>query len=196
MARNRKSKAQKASSSQVAEELDIPEEEQWRIIKDSGILGKVPQPPKEQDGNQEQEESTLGDEIFNASLLVIPMSFLLLLMEILVHYQYGRKPTYEALAERMLPGVPIISVLVFYTNRYKHYRQTQAVLFFLSVAVGSRFIWMIERASWRVVMKQCPPLATLWVYMILQLDLGPAVLGLFFVGIFVWATGLKLSLRP
>lgn len=87
----------------------------------------------------------------------------------------------------------------------------QAGLFLLSIAVGARFIWMINRANWRVVMKQvrtfthldrdrlrtaatqCPPLATLWVYCILQLDLGPAVLGLTFVAIYVWVTGLKLA---
>jgi len=39
---------------------------------------------------------------------------------------------------------------------------------------------------------QCPPLATIWVYTVLQLDLGPAVLNLVVVGIFVWLKGLKL----
>lgn len=193
MPRNRKAKSQKQETPQPTENIEISEEDQWRIIKDSGILNNLPQTHTAQQEDAEELDVTLADEIFNASLLVIPMSFLLLLMEILVHYQYGRKPTYEALAERMLPGVPIISIFVFYTNRYKQIRQMQAGLFLLSIAVGARFIWMINRANWRVVMKQCPPLATLWVYCILQLDLGPAVLGLTFVAIYVWVTGLKLA---
>lgn len=39
---------------------------------------------------------------------------------------------------------------------------------------------------------QCPPLATLWIYTIVQLDLGPAVLNLIFVGAYVWWKDLKL----
>ncbi|OCH93590.1 hypothetical protein OBBRIDRAFT_724594 [Obba rivulosa] len=193
MARNRKAKSQKPESLESTQNLEVSEEDQWRIIKDSGILNKLPQPPRPPEESAEERDLELGEEIFNASLLIIPMSFLLLLMEILVHYQYGRKPTYQALAERMFSGVPIISIFVFYTNRYKSYRQMQAVLFVLSIVVGARFIWMINHANWRVVMKQCPPLATLWIYSILQLDLGPATLGLLFVGIFTWVTGLKLS---
>lgn len=131
MPRNRKAKLQKPETPQPTENIEISEEDQWRIIKDSGILNNLPQTHTAQQEDAEELDVTLGDEIFNASLLVIPMSFLLLLMEMyvcstatdrartdsvpamrsLVHYQYGRKPTYEALAERMLPGVPSMSWL-------------------------------------------------------------------------------------
>lgn len=40
--------------------------------------------------------------------------------------------------------------------------------------------------------EQCPPLATIWVYTIVQLDLGPAVLGLLGVGAWTWWKGLVL----
>jgi hypothetical protein len=39
---------------------------------------------------------------------------------------------------------------------------------------------------------QCPPLGTIWVYTILQLDLVPAVLALAAVGFWVWWTGARL----
>lgn len=43
-------------------------------------------------------------------------------------------------------------------------------------------------------MLQCPPLATIWVYTIVQLELGPAVLSLGIVGIYVWLRGLRIML--
>jgi hypothetical protein len=42
-------------------------------------------------------------------------------------------------------------------------------------------------------MRQCPPLATLWIYTIVQLELAPATLSLITVGCFVWWNGLRLS---
>jgi hypothetical protein len=66
------------SESAVSHEplIEVPEEEQWRIIKQTGILEAA----KLQDQAVEDKIS-LGDEIFNAVLLLIPFSSLLLLME-------------------------------------------------------------------------------------------------------------------
>ncbi|OBZ71799.1 hypothetical protein A0H81_08290 [Grifola frondosa] len=125
MAKNRKGHSKPSSSSEQA--VEISEEEQWRIINDTGILKKVPQATQvEQLAEEEaEEESILANEIFNAVTLIIPMSSLLLLMEMyvsfirvcynkdlttsrdsLVHYQYGREPSYRDLMDRMLPSVP------------------------------------------------------------------------------------------
>lgn len=88
------------------------------------------------------------------------------------------------------------------------------MLFFLSLAVGPRLIWLVNMASWRVVMQQvrpltrslpqrrvtkevdaqCPPLSTLWVYVVIQLDLGPAFFSLVLVGTWLWWSGMKLVL--
>jgi hypothetical protein len=102
--------------------VDISEDDQWRIIQESGVLNKIaPEKPKAEDA--EPLLSPFTEECFAALSLIIPFSFLLLMMEMyvlyhvfffvmfrifhsLVHYQYGRKPTYEAITDRMIPGVP------------------------------------------------------------------------------------------
>ena|SRR5438270_13210067 len=58
--------------------IDIPEAEQWRLIKQTGILDAANRGRKE---TFVQEPVSLWDEIFNAVLLIIPFSSLLLLME-------------------------------------------------------------------------------------------------------------------
>ncbi|PPQ64712.1 hypothetical protein CVT24_008339 [Panaeolus cyanescens] len=164
--------------------IDIPEDEQWRIIKESGILNSVK--PETVPSQKEPEELTLGDEIFNAVLYIIPFSSLLILMEILVRQQYGRKATVDDLTERIISGVPILSIFIFYTMRYKPYRKMQIFLFIISVLCGSRLLYQVNNANWLTVMRQGPPFATVWIYTIVQLDLGPAVLALLTVASYCW----------
>lgn len=67
--------------------VDISEADQWRIIKESGILQQVPrvepvQNPSQATEEEEQLLSPLTEEIFSALSLIIPHSFLLLMMEL------------------------------------------------------------------------------------------------------------------
>ncbi|RPD61961.1 hypothetical protein L226DRAFT_535338 [Lentinus tigrinus ALCF2SS1-7] len=192
MTRNRKNVA-----SEKQDTVDIPEDEQWRIINQTGILKQVPRAAdREQrttEGSDEEEGlSPFAEEVFSAAMLTIPMSFLLLMMEILVHYQYGRRPETRELVDRLLPGVPIISLFVFYTNRYKLDKWVQTALFFVATFGGSRLVWLINRGNWIKVMQQSPPLATAWVFAVVQLNLLPACVSLLIVTAYSWYTGLKL----
>ncbi|TFK55751.1 hypothetical protein OE88DRAFT_1652205 [Heliocybe sulcata] len=179
------------------QKLDISEEEQWRIINQSGILRKIDAKTDSSipAGVEEEDEDgvSLGEEIFNALVYITPCSFLLLMMEILIHYQYGKRPSFDQLVNRMVSGVPILSIFVFYSIRYKQHRRTQFILFLMSLASGIRLIWLVNRGNWLTNMRQCPPLATAWIYTIVQLDLGPAVLSLGIVFSWVWWAGMKLN---
>ncbi|EIW61746.1 uncharacterized protein TRAVEDRAFT_117733 [Trametes versicolor FP-101664 SS1] len=203
-----------AASASKSSAIDIPEDEQWRIIEQTGILKQAgtsgSKVPAEGDDEEDYEISPLADEIFRALYLAIPMSFMLLLMEILVHNQYGRHATFDALRDRMLSGMPIIFVFVFYSelhqrtdtpatscllsNRYKTDKRMQAAFFWLSCIAGTRLIWLMNRGNWLVVMRQCPPIATAWIYAVVQLNLAPAVLSLVVAATFTWYKGYKLNI--
>ena len=79
MSRNRKFKTKAAEeTTQAANDIQISEEEQWRLVNETGILKDVmPRPNLVEEGK----ELSFGDEIFNAVLLIIPFSFLLLMFE-------------------------------------------------------------------------------------------------------------------
>jgi hypothetical protein len=62
----------------------ISEEEQRRLIQDSGILQKLPQSRGQTDPDDDNEQESFGDELFNAIILIMPFSFLLVLMEMCV----------------------------------------------------------------------------------------------------------------
>jgi len=94
-------------------DFQISKEEQLRLIEQTGILNRVSDrepransrstPPRE---NDDDGEYPLAEEIFSATTLLIPMSFLLLLMYILIHFQYGQEPSWGVISDRMLSSVP------------------------------------------------------------------------------------------
>jgi hypothetical protein len=86
MVRQRKQKADAAQQ-------DIPDEEKWKIIQQTGLLKKIPKEQKSakgtsNDGNDgagdEEPWSPLCDEIFNSTLYLIPFSSLYVVMEVYV----------------------------------------------------------------------------------------------------------------
>ncbi|KAF8268240.1 hypothetical protein EI94DRAFT_1800621 [Lactarius quietus] len=181
--------------------IQLSEEEQLRLIEQTGILNEIPVSGQKPEASstkphasveQEEEDYPLAEEVFAATTLLIPMSFLLLMMYILIHFQYGQKPSWDVITNRMLSRVPILAIFIFYTNRYKHKRWAQAGLFVLSVVSGTRMIYQVNYSNWLLNMQQCPPIGTIWVYTILQLDLGPSALALSTVGVWVWWTGARL----
>lgn len=88
MAKGRKANTKAPAKNKSPGNLELPEEEQWRIINETGILKKFPG-PRASDVVHEEEQTPFADEVFNAMLLIIPMSFLLLLMEMYVFAAYG-----------------------------------------------------------------------------------------------------------
>ena len=109
--------------------IEIPEDEQRRLIEETGILNKFREVV--QDGKSGavveelvEERLPLADEIFNAILYIIPVSFLLMMMEMyvsriviprlvlllipasLIHQQYRQAASLQAILDRMIPGIP------------------------------------------------------------------------------------------
>ncbi|KAJ7276290.1 hypothetical protein B0H12DRAFT_1199092 [Mycena haematopus] len=170
--------------------VEISEDEQWRLINESGVLksGALKAVPSPSD----DAGSSLGEEIFSASLLIIPCTSLLLLMQILIYNQYGQQVNLKTIVDRLVEGVPILSIFIFYTSRHKRNPRVQLLLFLLGSVAGSRMLFLIKRGGYLVNIRQCPPLVTLWVYVVIQLDLGLAVLNLVMVGAFCWWKELDL----
>jgi len=78
MARKHAKGAKKAPSNKP----EISEEEQWRLINETGLLKQLPNPPPTTTRFEEAEEETpFAVEILNALLLIAPFTFLLVMMD-------------------------------------------------------------------------------------------------------------------
>ncbi|KAK0450049.1 hypothetical protein EV421DRAFT_1298820 [Armillaria borealis] len=174
----------------------ITKEERWRLMQEYEDLQTSDGPGVDE---IEEPDSPLAEEIFTAITMIVPFSFLLLMMEILIRYQYGKHPGLNVLVERMVSNVPMRSVVSLLSRtptvaamRYKEHRRMQIGLFVVSISIGCRMIYLLSRGSLYVNIRQVPPLGTLWIYAIVQLELGPAVLNLATVAAYVWWKDLRI----
>ncbi|KAK6909697.1 hypothetical protein L486_00656 [Kwoniella mangroviensis CBS 10435] len=133
---------------------------------------------------QEQQEEDGDDEIFNTLILVVPFTFLYLLLDILVHLQYNHRPDKSDLMKGCIVALP--------TNRHASHWITNSFLISASLISGCRLIYLVNTASWSVVTAEAPPMGTLWILTIVQLPLSRAVLALGLVGGWIWWKGMKL----
>ncbi|KAG8748518.1 hypothetical protein FRC10_003651 [Ceratobasidium sp. 414] len=78
----------------------ISEEEQWRLINDTGVLQLA------QKDSEEDDIQPLADSILNTAILAIPLSFLYILLDILVQQQYAQQPTIREEFGRIIANVP------------------------------------------------------------------------------------------
>ncbi|KAK0223079.1 hypothetical protein IW262DRAFT_1364373 [Armillaria fumosa] len=93
----------------------VTKEEKWRLMQESEDLRTSDGPGVDE---IEEQDSPLAEEIFTAITMIVPFSFLLLMMEILIRYQYGKHPGLNVLVERMVSNVPILALLIFFSAFY------------------------------------------------------------------------------
>lgn len=81
-----------------------------------------------------------------------------------------------------IPGVP---------EKY-HYGLRQIVFFVTSVAAGCYLIYISNRYSYLAVLKQSPPLACLWIWSVLEMNLGFSIFSLALAYFFFWYNGYRI----
>ncbi|KAL1924725.1 uncharacterized protein VTP21DRAFT_4379 [Calcarisporiella thermophila] len=160
---------------------DIPDEEKWRIISESGLLSKIPNPsPKihsvSDDDDEEQSTQAL---VWQAVMLVIPFGFLYGIMDILVQQQFDEVWTLSGVAMKTIKVAPMLGVIIFFTNKLKARPWMQFLMTLAAMFCGSSLLYTIKRTPTLGEMEKCPGLATLWIYFIVQLNLAPAIMSLF-----------------
>ncbi|KIK98761.1 hypothetical protein PAXRUDRAFT_823544 [Paxillus rubicundulus Ve08.2h10] len=199
MSKNRKNKF--GSLAEKKPLIEISEEEQWRLIQESGLLNRINTPDQRTPARTQVTTTDVDDgppplaeEIFNALVIIMPHTFFLIMMDILIHHQYAKQPTIRDIADRLVNTFPIMAIFMFYTVRHKDDTIAQLALFLLSLGVGPRMIWLVNRGSWLTNLAQCPQVATIWLYTVVQLRLSLALLSLALIGGWTWWTGLRLLL--
>jgi len=61
--------------------VEISEDEQWRLIQESGVLRKISDTQKPEETTDNVEPLPLAEEIFNAVILIIPFTCFLIMMD-------------------------------------------------------------------------------------------------------------------
>ncbi|CAG8523405.1 1264_t:CDS:2 [Diversispora eburnea] len=183
-------------------------------FKESGVrivqteVGKEPKIREIKEGEEEEREGEKRESeeieeeegedpyahgiVFQAFLYTIPLCAVYCVMDILVHRQYSETVLLFPVATRIFRVSPLLWGLVYYTNKNVSKNWMQLLMFMGSLICGSYLIWVVNNANYIGVMKRCPPLATLWIYFVIQLRLLPSCLSLLGSYIYFKYMGFKL----
>lgn len=88
----------------------------------------------------------------------------------------------HAAANTVVPGLP---------QRFQNYAR-QAIFLAMGTVAGCYLIHITNKYSYIAVLKQAPPLGCLWVWSIIELNLGLAVVSLALSGFFFWQGGYTI----
>ncbi|KAL9936032.1 hypothetical protein V8E36_004874 [Tilletia maclaganii] len=129
---------------------------------------------------------------FDTAIWTIPLVSVYVLLDVLVRQQYGQPVFWGGVVRRVVSRGPFLGLLSFYSLKHRQSPWTRYAFFGLSLGAGGGFLYVTAKSTFDAVIRQTPALGALWVLSIVKLDLGPALLSLGVVGLFVWGAGLEL----
>ncbi|KAG0255092.1 hypothetical protein DFQ27_006432 [Actinomortierella ambigua] len=169
----------------------IPDQEKWRLITESGIMGRLQERENQHkhgddndDDSSEELDDSNRDYLFEGIFFSIPTTCLFVVMDILVHRQYGETYSGANIFRKIVKIFPAILLMVYFSNKTKRYRAVQALMFTVSVACGCYFLRTMYRSPALGIMQRAPGIVTILVYCMVQMDLLPAALSIILCGLY------------
>ncbi|KAJ3294813.1 hypothetical protein HK104_003280 [Borealophlyctis nickersoniae] len=166
--KQRKNAKKKEDSSQKPL-LNVSEDEQWRLINETGVLHKV----AERNGDQEP-------PLLLAILMSIPLTVLHGGLDYVVHQQYDflDQFTVRRVLTRQLPLFPLLVAFIYFTTKYKRLWVAQGLFTIGSIAAGNYLVYLSTDDQTFGAMLKTPGLALLWIYFVIQMNLPLGCLSL------------------
>ncbi|RKP08937.1 hypothetical protein THASP1DRAFT_14922 [Thamnocephalis sphaerospora] len=172
-----------------SDEGGIPDNEKMRLIRESGILHQIPKKARQPSQASAANGPPLGEDyLFLAILYTIPFTTVYAIMDALIHQQYNEEATFTEVSLRVLKVAPVLFALIYLTNKYRKQIWMRMLLPGVSAASGCYLLHLINNSPAYGIMRQCPGLATIWIYTVFIMDLLPALGSLAGVGLYYWLT--------
>ncbi|KAI3401792.1 hypothetical protein diail_8170 [Diaporthe ilicicola] len=160
------------------------------------------------DDNEEDEDEDLppgAERILETLLYTVSLAMLHLTFDVLVHQQYAIEMDYFKIAQRAIQALMVFTALVYALHPHaaattvvpglpQRYQNSARQTIFLAIGTvaGCYLIYITNKYSYIAVLKQAPPVGCLWVWSIIELNLGLAVASLAASGLFFWQGGYSI----
>ncbi|KAI9017739.1 hypothetical protein BC832DRAFT_545555 [Gaertneriomyces semiglobifer] len=164
--------------------LSFSEEDQLKIINDTGVLHKLP--PKSGSTTSLSSSSKSGSEPFflNSILLLIPLLTIHSSLIYLIHTQYNFESSFSVL--KSLFPAPFLLFFIYVTMRFRHLAIMKLVFVVGSCAAGCLLIDMSTDYPTFGTMLRTPGLVVLWVYFVIMMDLKWTLVGVGGPALWYW----------
>lgn len=131
----------------------------------------------------------VGDAIF----LAICLGMMHFTLDVLVYNQYSQETDWRAIFVRSGKMLPVLFVLIYAlrSQTAKKLPDTvrQAFFFAVAVAAGCHMIYVGNTFDYFAVMKRAPPVGTLWVWSVIEMQLPWAVVSVVIDVGYLWLNG-------
>lgn len=101
---------------------------------------------------------------------LIPLVFVHAGLNILVRKQYGQETPFGEVAGEALITIPVMSMIHLLGHPNNGKRWFRIMAFFFSVSIGMYLIYTSFEESYYMVMARAPPLGTIWIWLLLEMD--------------------------
>ncbi|CAN8096346.1 unnamed protein product [Discula destructiva] len=153
----------------------------------------------------ESELSSSADRVMDTILYAVCLAMLHFTLDVLVQHQYAMEVEYRNIVKRAFQALMVFAALVHALHPHpanttlsplvppKYQNGLRQALFFAtSVSAGCYLIYITNKYTYMAVLKRSPPLGCLWVWSVLEMNLGLSVLSLIGCYGFFWQQGYKL----
>lgn len=133
--------------------------------------------------------------VADAFFWAVSLAMLHLTLDVLAQNQYRHEIDVQALLWRTATVLPVLWLLLYLlrSSSARRWRLSRQTFFFIvAIATGCYTIRVANRFSYYAVMKQAPPLGTLWIYSVIEMDLPFALVSLLVNGAYLWYNSFSI----
>ncbi|KAK6348963.1 hypothetical protein TWF730_009724 [Orbilia blumenaviensis] len=145
----------------------------------------------EGEDDDDDDELVVGD-IGQTFFLAIPLTMLLFAFYVLVQKQYLEETDYWESIGRTVKSFPVLWFVLYLTHPRRALVAMQVCFAAIAVLCGCWMIYNVNHNGYYAIMKMIPPLGTVLIYSIIQMDIIPAVSTLAVIGFYTWYNDLVL----
>ncbi|KAJ9656561.1 hypothetical protein H2201_008494 [Coniosporium apollinis] len=168
-------------------------EERRELLAKGQPFEKTEHPAKAQDGDFMFNDDPLGPG-GEAILYASSLSMLHFTLDVLVYNQYRQEIIWSEIFRRVATVFPVLILVVYmlHSQTASRFPLLKQLLFFgTSVAAGCYMIFSGNTRGYFAVMKRAPPVGTLWVWSVIEMQLPYAVASVVAVLGYLWWNGFK-----
>ncbi|GAB7339242.1 hypothetical protein MBLNU457_5897t1 [Dothideomycetes sp. NU457] len=148
----------------------------------------------DEEGNVLDSEPPIGP-VGDAFIFTLTLGMLHFTLDVLVYNQYRQTIEWKEIITRTATMLPVLFVVTFVLRSKTLARWPllkQMVCFQIGAVAGSYLICIGNTFGYYAVMKQSPPVGTLWVLAVIEMRLPFAVASVTVNGAFLWWYGYKV----
>lgn len=158
-------------------------------------------------GDADSDEEGLDpavDHVMDSFFYGVSLAILHVTLDVLVQHQYAMRINWRGIFKRGVLGLLLFTFLVFVLHNHpgneflfgipkRFQSKVRETLFFAaSVGCGCYLIYVTNKEGYLRVMKKTPSLGCLWVWSVVEMRLGIAIMSLMINALYMWWAGLSL----